>query len=483
MPGYFSGTGAKSCQPCNAGSYANSSYSSTCLLCPAGTFAASNSSFCQNCGLGSYSNEGSPICASCSPGTFSNGTGFATCDLCPEGTYQSIDGSTRCESCPPGTYNNKSGTSACLFCPLDTYANTEGSTLCSTCAFGSTTMSVGSVICNSPECRLSFGAKKQNIAVTYSLMILPFVAIAIITYFTRRNSDKLPKFTLLTICLSLICAGADFVSDVLYIYFLVNGFYIPTSWFTLTLGSIMGFVRLIHPFSTFFVLDTILFGSCISKHLIKKDYNKSLDVPHMSLYKKEYALLLIISIIETPVLIFLPWLSSEFTKISGGYPDINSFKLCCWSKISQSILSAIVQIIVFCYLYTNLNEHVSSCTFSLVVTILTTLTHFVLVFVEFFFQSKNITNEFQVSNGTTDIIGGEKDRPSEINDYSKIHPIKIDNPSLKVSLLQVTDRSSDINGFTENPIRQAYEISNEVQDDNIDRLSIKRTQYDALFPI
>jgi hypothetical protein len=332
------------------------------------------------------------------------------------------------------------------------------------------------VICNSPECRLSFGAKKQNIAITYLLMILPFVAIAIITYCTRRNSDKLPKFTLLTTCLSLVCAGADLVSDVLYIYFLVNGFYIPTSWFTVTLGSIMGFVRLIHPISTFFILDTILFGSCISKNLIGKDYSHSLDLPHMSLYKKEYALLFIISIIETPVLIFLPWLRSEFSDISGGYPDIYSFKICCWSKMSQSFLSAVVQIIVFCYLYTNLNEHVVSCTFSLVVTILTTLTHFVLVFVEFFFQSKNIIKRFQMS---TD---GEKERASEISDYSKIHPVKVDNPSLKVSLLQVTDRSSDISSFIENPIRP-NEISNEVTDDNNDRLSIKRTQFDALFPI
>ena len=423
-PGYYSGFGADGCFPCSAGTYNNFTASSTCSVCPAGTFSESNSTICIDCSVGYYSNKGSPACTACAPGSFVNSTGSATCQLCREGSFISVSGFTSCQPCSSGTFSNITGASNCMYCPINMYTSTEGTVNCSACALGSFTNAVGSTICTSPSCQLSYGSGHQSVAVTYTLVILPFMAVAIIIQLTRKKSDLIIRFNLLSVCLQLLGAGADFTSDILYMFFLGNGFYVPKSSFTLTMTIILVVARFFHPVSTFFLLDSILFGSLTSKRLINVDYTKTVDVPHMSKYKKEYALLFILTLIETPLVTLLPWIKTDFSDISGGYPDKVSFHICCWSKISQATISVVVQVAVFCELYQNVNLHVPSCQYSLIVTLLTTTIPLALSIIEQFFQGKNIHNFFLKSklmtgaSESTDLYQESSPRTSRIEEYT-----------------------------------------------------------------
>lgn len=244
------------------------------------------------------------------------------------------------------------------------------------------------------------------------------MAIAIIIQLTRKKSDLVIRFNLLSVCLQVVSAGADFTSDILYIFFLVNGFYVPKSSFTLTMTVILAAARFFHPVSTFFLLDSILFGSLTSKRLINVDYTKTVDIPHISKYKKEYALLFILTLIETPLVTLLPWIKTDFSDMSGGYPDKISFQICCWSKISQATISVVVQIAVFCELNQNINLHVPSCQFSLIVTMMTTIIPLTLSIIEQFFQGKNIHNFFLKSESMSAQNGESNPRTSRIEEYT-----------------------------------------------------------------
>ena len=139
--GSFYNNSLFSCQVCSPGYYQNvtGSTSTSCMGCPAGTFASSsNSTSCVSCPVGRYqSSVNSTDCIDCSTGNYQPQTGATSCINCAAGTYQNLTSSTSCILCAAGTYQDLIQSTSCLECPSGSYQNNTGSTICITCLAGS----------------------------------------------------------------------------------------------------------------------------------------------------------------------------------------------------------------------------------------------------------------------------------------------------------------------------------------------------------
>ena len=93
-------------------------------------------------------------------------------------------------------------------------------------------------------------------------------------------------------------------------------------------------------------------GGCfISSKILLANQNQSLlkltDQEHLLTNRSIYTALFVLTAIDNTNVTYLPWLSTEFTCLSEGYPNMNLFKFCVLVKIVQSFLAVTFQIVVF----------------------------------------------------------------------------------------------------------------------------------------
>uniref|UniRef100_A0A674JZP5 UPF0577 protein KIAA1324-like n=1 Tax=Terrapene triunguis TaxID=2587831 RepID=A0A674JZP5_9SAUR len=140
------------CFPCKAGTYAATSGSSFCQLCPANSYSSKGATSCQRCEPDTYSDQGSSSCKPRPPCTDKDYFYTHTaCDAsgetqlmfkwaepksCSEDlpTAMQLPPSgvkTKCPPCNPGFF--KTNSSACEPCPSGSYSNGSG---CISCAAG-----------------------------------------------------------------------------------------------------------------------------------------------------------------------------------------------------------------------------------------------------------------------------------------------------------------------------------------------------------
>lgn len=101
----------------------------TCFSCPSGTYNSITNitaiTDCLPCDKGFYSLASSTYCLPCADGSYADTTGSSQCTLCPAGTYGNMISGTRgslsyCAHCPANTYNPNKGNAtitACQLCP------------------------------------------------------------------------------------------------------------------------------------------------------------------------------------------------------------------------------------------------------------------------------------------------------------------------------------------------------------------------------
>eukprot|EP01047_Picozoa_sp_COSAG01_P002039 COSAG01_NODE_51_length_31472_cov_106.607083_3_plen_4163_part_00 len=87
------------CNACAAGRYSDRIGSTSCTVCPAGTFGPARQTSCVACAPGKYGGTGvvPTPCLSCAAGFYSSGSGSSSCTACQPG-YDSIAGSSKCRS-------------------------------------------------------------------------------------------------------------------------------------------------------------------------------------------------------------------------------------------------------------------------------------------------------------------------------------------------------------------------------------------------
>ena len=118
------------CFNCPAGTFSDGNSILVCTKCQAGSWSGVAAAACTLCLPGSYSNEGASACSLCGAGTFASKSNSSSCLPCPAGTWAGpalFPGATSCAICPPGTYSLE-GASFCTACPAGTFGASAGLT-------------------------------------------------------------------------------------------------------------------------------------------------------------------------------------------------------------------------------------------------------------------------------------------------------------------------------------------------------------------
>jgi len=104
-------------------------------------------------------------------------------------------------------------------------------------------------------------------------------------------------------------------------------------------------------------------------------------------YARLYGLLLCIAIFESTAIKFFPWSSTDFCKRSGGFPTPFLFRLCGYSKVVQTVVSASVQILILA----KSNYSTNQCSFTIIVSLTTTILVLVMTLFEIISQSSSLS--------------------------------------------------------------------------------------------
>lgn len=74
------------------------------------------------------------------------------------------------------------------------------------------------------------------------------------------------------------------------------------------------------------------------------------DKEHLLVNRSIYIPLFLMLLLDNTNVAYLPWLSSKFSTLSDGYPDMRVYKMCVCTKILQSFIVVVIQIVVLCQL-------------------------------------------------------------------------------------------------------------------------------------
>ena len=208
--------------------------------------------------------------------------------------------------------------------------------------------------------------------------------------FLRSRSDLVIRYSPLLIVGEMSILGLDMISDIVYILSLYS------SHIFIAAATVMLVVRLIHPCTSMYVINSFFGTGKTSMY-----YTKLIDIRHLAPNAKLYGLLLMIALVETTAIKFLPWIVTEFSVMSGGYPDIFIFRLCGYSKVGQSLVSLVVQTVVLVHLRKD-HRNSNSCDFILVITFVSTVLVVVMTLFEIVFQVVSVSNMVSDNNSTSD---------------------------------------------------------------------------------
>jgi hypothetical protein len=322
----------------------------------------------------------------CTVGNYSKKKKSTSCKFCSSGHYQNQTGSANCELCPHGTYNNLTGSvflSACSVCERGKFSSLSGAQACSPCPDGYYQPDIGMSDCN--NCKLDFGATKTSngdhtACITDSSLLSAsvldtlfdkgaawygagamaglFLALVGVLQLKREKSIK-PVGTLsrFQVVLKSIMPGFTFGSELL----LIVGIFKHA---TILAGFMLSF-RLLHLFGGLLVVAT-LFGSRKFGRKIESLFLE--DASHLhektddTFFRENipfFGVLMIISMCDVTMLVFMPWQATRFFNESKGYPTLSLMKFCMRIKTTQSLVSAVCQI-MYLIVNANLNDPTTS---------------------------------------------------------------------------------------------------------------------------
>ncbi len=163
-PNGYGGKAAKSCAPCQKGTYAagigkgcdycplnyyqDEEGQSNCKICPIGTYGdapngygGQRSQSCAPCPKGTYDEGMGKGCSNCSENYYQDQVGQLECKACPNGSFGDAPlgyggrRSSKCSLCPKGMYGDGVG-KGCNNCSENFYQDQEGQLSCKPCPKG-----------------------------------------------------------------------------------------------------------------------------------------------------------------------------------------------------------------------------------------------------------------------------------------------------------------------------------------------------------
>ena len=120
--------------------------------------------------------------------------------------------------------------------------------------------------------------------------------------FLRQRSEIVILYSPILIVAEMGILGLDMISDIVYVFALYS------SHLFVTLASVILVVRLVHPCISMYVINSF-FGRGKARNYNSKLIDNGNLAPNAKLYG---LLLLLVALVETTAIKFLPWILTEF---------------------------------------------------------------------------------------------------------------------------------------------------------------------------
>ena len=190
----------------------------------------------------------------------------------------------------------------------------------------------------------------------YAIMALAIVGMVygILLVKLRETSDNLIPLKMTRIMFYFSLFGATIMTEVAYVIALL------TNEVGRTVKTIAIFIILLR-------CTHIPGGYYITTRLIGLNSNKYYldltDTKHLLTKRNLYIFLFIILHLDNTNTAYLPWLSTKFSGLSGGYPDMFLYNLCVNVKTIQLFISVVIQIAALCILETSYYSDIFNSTY------------------------------------------------------------------------------------------------------------------------
>lgn len=377
-----SASGSMKCKECPAGSITESSGQASCRLCNLqevslesrdGCVACESNSIpdpsnkfkCKRCPEGEVASLGEcSVREKCGPGEFSISGYGPECQSCPAGTYGSTSGSTACALCPYGAYTDSVGNVYPTFCPDNTYTATNGSIHIKECiqCQGDTIASADRSECtlcgrgeyaSGGQClkKLSTAAQDAvggvfaNKGLPFYILVILLAGIAsfsLLVFFSKeKHADVVLKQTMLAHVAQHVMPCAGLISEmILCVAVLQVGLSSVRAY-----GIMLLLARVLVAVTPGLVVVYAIFGNTTGSIAADgtKHYSYWIMSDILTANGKTYITLLFLSILEPPLLSFLPWFETPFSKVAM-FPTIGLMKLCYLFKFLQLLVTLSAQI-------------------------------------------------------------------------------------------------------------------------------------------
>lgn len=175
------------------------------------------------------------------------------------------------------------------------------------------------------------------------LVAAMYCALGVLIVRAREKFSDVAQLLLVQTCIDLSLLGISFISEVFFVASLLLAARFRA------LGVVVLCARLMHVFPAGFLLVRVM-----GPKLLSHAYAASVHRKNLFDNAQLYGGLALLMLVEVPLAKYLPWCTSPFAEVSGGFPDIYLFRLCSYVKLTQTLVALIAQ---FVYLASaNLSE-------------------------------------------------------------------------------------------------------------------------------
>lgn len=168
------------------------------------------------------------------------------------------------------------------------------------------------------------------------LVVVCYLMYGVILIRLRDTTDNLSSLKLSRTCLRLGLFGSNITAEFAYI---VSIFRYPEENLT-GFAAVILIARLSHVLSGTYIISKLTRGKLSSHYLTLADKE------HLLIHRSVYIPLFLSILVDNTNTAYLPWLSTKFSSLSEGFPDIFIYRTCTVVRTSQSFISTIMQIAV-----------------------------------------------------------------------------------------------------------------------------------------
>ena len=170
-----------------------------------------------------------------------------------------------------------------------------------------------------------------------AIAVLMYLILGVTLVRLRDKCQAVTSIELSSVCCDLAILGYNLVSEVFYVVVL----FVSDNSNLRRLAVFIILARGINIIPAFYTIMRVFGPDPFSR-----DYSPLLDKNHLFQQAWVYTILLFLIFFDAPLVKYLPWVKTNFTSTSMGFPDEKLFKLCMMTRVTQSTISLIIQSMV-----------------------------------------------------------------------------------------------------------------------------------------